>query len=126
MILDEFTSIGEIPALESSIQHYRGCKLKLCMIIQNTTQLKYIYGENALNQILNNSSTKITFTAFDCDTAELFSNLIGTKNPEEIKNLSMNEELIIYDNLKIKCNKIMYFERKILADRILKKVDLPK
>jgi type IV secretion system protein VirD4 len=79
MMLDEFPTLGRLKQIESGIAFFRGYRVKLFLIIQDTEQLKKIYKETGLNSFLSNSAYRITFAANNPATADLISKLLGNK-----------------------------------------------
>lgn len=78
-LLDEFPSLGEMPQFQVGIAYFRGYRVKLFLIVQDTQQLKGIYEEAGMNSFLSNSYYRITFAANNVETANLISQLIGNK-----------------------------------------------
>lgn len=78
-ILDEFPSLGEMPQFQIGIAYFRGYRVKLFLIVQDTQQLKGIYEEAGMNSFLSNSYYRITFSANNIETANMISQLVGNK-----------------------------------------------
>jgi type IV secretion system protein VirD4 len=78
-MMDEFPSLGEMPQFKIGIAYFRGFKVKLFLIVQDTQQLKGIYEDAGMNSFLSNSYYRITFSANNVDTANMISQLIGNK-----------------------------------------------
>ncbi len=83
MIMDEFPSLGEMKMFQTGIAYFRGYRVKLFLIVQDTNQLKGIYEDSGMNSFLSNSYYRITFAANNVDTAELISKLIGNKTVKQ-------------------------------------------
>jgi type IV secretion system protein VirD4 len=83
LMMDEFPSLGEMPQFEVGIAYFRGYRVKLFMIVQDTQQLKGIYEEAGMNSFLSNSYYRITFAANNVETANLISQLIGNKTSQQ-------------------------------------------
>lgn len=79
MLMDEFPTLGKMEQFLSGIAYFRGYKVRLFLIIQDTEQLKGIYEENGMNSFLSNSTYRITFAANNMETANLISQLVGNK-----------------------------------------------
>jgi type IV secretion system protein VirD4 len=79
LMMDEFPSLGEMPQFQTGIAYFRGYRVKLFLIVQDTQQLKGIYEEAGMNSFLSNSYYRITFAANNVETANLISQLIGNK-----------------------------------------------
>lgn len=83
MMMDEFPSLGEMPQFQVGIAYFRGYRVKLFLIVQDTQQLKGIYEEAGMNSFLSNSYYRITFSANNIETANMISQLIGNKTIEQ-------------------------------------------
>lgn len=81
--MDEFPSLGEMPQFQVGIAYFRGYRVKLFLIVQDTQQLKGIYEEAGMNSFLSNSYYRITFAANNIETANLISQLIGNKTAQQ-------------------------------------------
>jgi len=79
LMMDEFPSLGEMPQFQVGIAYFRGYRVKLFLIVQDTQQLKGIYEEAGMNSFLSNSYYRITFSANNIETANMISQLIGNK-----------------------------------------------
>lgn len=78
-MMDEFPSLGEMPQFQVGIAYFRGYRVKLFLIVQDTQQLKGIYEEAGMNSFLSNSYYRITFSANNIETANMISQLVGNK-----------------------------------------------
>lgn len=83
-MLDEFPTLGKMEQFMHGIAFFRGYKVRLFLIIQDTEQLKGIYEESGMNSFLSNSTYRITFAANNMETANLISQLIGNKTVEQV------------------------------------------
>jgi type IV secretion system protein VirD4 len=83
-MMDEFPSLGEMPQFQVGIAYFRGYRVKLFIITQDTQQLKGIYEEAGMNSFLSNSYYRITFAANNVETANLISQLIGNKTAQQV------------------------------------------
>ncbi len=81
-IMDEFPTLGKMEMFKSGIAYFRGYKVRLFLIVQDTQQLKGIYEEAGMNSFLSNATYRITFAANNVDTANLISQLCGNKTVE--------------------------------------------
>lgn len=77
MLLDEFPTLGELLEIKVGIAYYRGYKVKLFLIVQDTEQLKDIYKDAGMNSFLSNSYYRITYSANNIQTAQMISNMLG-------------------------------------------------
>ncbi|MFO1242857.1 MAG: type IV secretory system conjugative DNA transfer family protein [Rickettsiales bacterium] len=82
-LLDEFPSLGEMPQFQIGIAYFRGYRVKLFLIVQDTQQLKGIYEEAGMNSFLSNSYYRITFSANNIETANMISQLVGNKTVQQ-------------------------------------------
>lgn len=82
-LMDEFPSLGEMPQFQIGIAYFRGYRVKLFLIVQDTQQLKGIYEEAGMNSFLSNSYYRITFSANNIETANMISQLIGNKTVKQ-------------------------------------------
>jgi type IV secretion system protein VirD4 len=79
MLLDEFPTLGEMNEIKVGIAYYRGYKVKVFLIVQDTDQLKDIYKDAGMNSFLSNCSYRITYSANNATTAKMISDLLGNK-----------------------------------------------
>ncbi len=84
MLMDEFPTLGKLEQFQAGIAYFRGYKVRLFLIIQDTEQLKGIYEESGMNSFLSNSTFRITFAANNMETANLISQLLGNKTVDQI------------------------------------------
>jgi type IV secretion system protein VirD4 len=87
-MMDEFPTLGEMKQFQTGIAYFRGYRVKLFLITQDTQQLKGIYEDAGMNSFLSNSYYRITFAANNIETAKLISELIGNKT---VKQYSQNK-----------------------------------
>jgi type IV secretion system protein VirD4 len=78
-MMDEFPSLGEMPMFQTGIAYFRGYRVKLFLITQDTQQLKGIYEEAGMNSFLSNCYYRITYAANNIETANMISQLVGNK-----------------------------------------------
>ena len=78
-MMDEFPSLGEMPQFQIGIAYFRGFKVKLFLIVQDTQQLKGIYEEAGMNSFLSNSYYRVTYSANNIETANMISQMVGNK-----------------------------------------------
>jgi type IV secretion system protein VirD4 len=79
MLLDEFPTLGEMQEIKVGIAYYRGYRVKVFLIVQDTDQLKDIYKDAGMNSFLSNCTYRITFAANNATTAKMISELLGNK-----------------------------------------------
>lgn len=85
-MMDEFPTLGKMEQFLTGIAYFRGYRVRLFLIIQDTEQLKAIYEESGMNSFLSNATYRITFAANNIETANLISQLVGNKTAEQISN----------------------------------------
>jgi type IV secretion system protein VirD4 len=83
-LMDEFPTLGKMEQFKSGIAYFRGYKVRLFLIVQDTQQLKGIYEDAGMNSFLSNSTYRITFAANNVETANLISQLCGNKTVEQV------------------------------------------
>ncbi|MDR1494449.1 MAG: type IV secretory system conjugative DNA transfer family protein [Rickettsiales bacterium] len=79
MLLDEFPTLGEMQEIKVGIAYYRGYRVKVFLIVQDTDQLKDIYKDAGMNSFLSNCTYRITYAANNATTAKMISELLGNK-----------------------------------------------
>ena len=84
MMMDEFPTLGKMEQFQAGIAYFRGYRVRLFLIIQDTEQLKGIYEESGMNSFLSNSTYRITFAANNMETANLISQLLGNKTAQQV------------------------------------------
>ncbi|HLD76747.1 MAG TPA: type IV secretory system conjugative DNA transfer family protein [Rickettsiales bacterium] len=84
MMMDEFPTLGKMEQFLAGIAYFRGYRVRLFLIIQDTEQLKGIYEESGMNSFLSNATYRITFAANNMETANLISQLLGNKTAEQV------------------------------------------
>jgi type IV secretion system protein VirD4 len=82
-MMDEFPTLGEMEQFKTGIAYFRGYRVKLFLIVQDTQQLKGIYEDAGMNSFLSNSAYRITFAANNIETAKLISEIIGNKTVKQ-------------------------------------------
>lgn len=82
-MMDEFPTLGKMEQFKAGIAYFRGYRVRLFLIIQDTQQLKGTYEEAGMNSFLSNSTFRITFAANNYETANLISQLCGNKTVEQ-------------------------------------------
>lgn len=82
-MMDEFPTLGKMDQFKTGIAYFRGYRVRLFLIIQDTQQLKGTYEEAGMNSFLSNSTFRITYAANNYETANLISQLCGNKTVEQ-------------------------------------------
>lgn len=83
-LMDEFPTLGKMEQIKAGIAYFRGYRVRLFLIIQDTQQLKGTYEDAGMNSFLSNSTFRITFAANNYETANLISQLCGNKTVEQV------------------------------------------
>lgn len=82
MMMDEFTSIGKLQALEDSIAYVGGYGIKIYLIVQDTEQLYRAYTKQ--ETLMSNCHIRIAYAPNKVETAELLSRMSGTMTVAEV------------------------------------------
>ena len=110
-LLDEFPTLGKMEAFKAGIAYFRGYRVRLFLIIQDTQQLKGTYEEAGMNSFLSNSTFRITFAANNYETANLISQLCGNKTVEQT---SYNKPLFFDLNVSTRTQNVSKVQRALL------------
>lgn len=110
-LLDEFPTLGKMEAFKAGIAYFRGYRVRLFLIIQDTQQLKGTYEDAGMNSFLSNSTYRITFAANNYETANLISQLCGNKTVEQT---SYNKPLFFDLNISTRTQNVSKVQRALL------------
>jgi type IV secretion system protein VirD4 len=77
VVLDEFTAVGRIPILLSSIAFVPGYNVRTLMVIQTPSQLDEVYGQNGRKIMLKTLAARIVFPPNDMEDARNVSEELG-------------------------------------------------
>jgi type IV secretion system protein VirD4 len=77
VVLDEFTAVGKIPILLSSIAFVPGYNVRTLMVIQTPSQLDEVYGQNGRKIMLKTLAARIIFPPNDMEDARNVSEELG-------------------------------------------------
>ncbi len=110
-LMDEFPTLGKMEQFQSGIAYFRGYKVRLFLIIQDTEQLKGIYEESGMNSFLSNATFRVTFAANNIQTAELISKLVGNKT---VKQFSRNTPVFLDLNPASRSKNVSEAQRALL------------
>ncbi len=152
LLMDEFTSIGKVDILASSVSYMAGYNLRLLPIIQSMAQLDATYGKDVSRTIITNHALQIIFAPREQQDANDYSDMLGyttvskesvsrgrdvSRNrseerralmlPQELKAMGADKEVILYEGIAhpVKCDKIRYYEDRRYKARLLPQVDIP-
>jgi type IV secretion system protein VirD4 len=110
-MMDEFPTLGKMDQFKAGIAFFRGYRVRLFLIIQDTQQLKGTYEEAGMNSFLSNSTYRITFAANNYETANLISQLCGNKTVEQT---SYNKPLFFDLNVSTRTQNVSKVQRALL------------
>ena len=110
-MMDEFPTLGKMDQFKSGIAYFRGYKMRLFLIVQDTQQLKGIYEDAGMNSFLSNSTFRITFAANNYETANLISQLCGNKTVDQT---SYNKPLFFDLNISTRTQNVSKVQRALL------------
>jgi type IV secretion system protein VirD4 len=152
LLMDEFTSIGRIDIISKAVSFMAGYNLRLLPIVQSLAQLDSVYGKEDSRTLVTNHALQIIYTPRMQSDANDYSEMLGylgvnkqsvskgkdvskTQSdekralmlPQEIKALSMEKEILIFEGLSspVLCDKIFYFKDKAFKSRLLPKANVP-
>lgn len=77
LLMDEFTSLGNISIFEKGVAYIAGYNVRVLLIFQNMAQLNAAYTENGARSLATNIACQIMYTPADIRDAEEFSKIIG-------------------------------------------------
>jgi type IV secretion system protein VirD4 len=152
LLMDEFTSIGRVDILASSVSYMAGYNIRLLPIIQSMAQLDATYGKDVSRTIITNHALQIIYAPREQQDANDYSDMLGYTTvrkesvtrgrdtsrshsderralmlPQELKAMGTDKEVILFEGIPhpVKCDKIRYYEDKRFTARLLPKVDVP-
>lgn len=147
LLMDEFTALGIIPAIQHGVSYIAGYGLRLLLIIQTPSQITDLYGRDATRTFFTNFGCQIVYPPREQTDAEEYSKLVGyetfkTKsishcsgkgkshstsisdqrravmNPDEMKMMPKSDCIISLGNSRpIYAKKIVYYTDPVFAKR---------
>jgi len=120
-LMDEFPTLGKMDQFKAGIAYFRGYRVRLFLIIQDTQQLKGTYEDAGMNSFLSNSTFRITFAANNYETANLISQLCGNKTVEQT---SFNKPLFFDLNISTRTQSVSKVQRALLLPQEV--IQLPR
>lgn len=120
-LMDEFPTLGKMEQFRTGIAYFRGYRVRLFLIVQDTQQLKAIYEEAGMNSFLSNAYFRITFAANNYETANLISQLCGNKT---VKNTSYNSPRFFDLNIATRTTNTSEVQRALLLPQEV--IQLPR
>jgi len=151
LLMDEFTAIGKVDILASSVSYMAGYNLRLLPIIQSMAQLDATYGKDISRTIITNHALQIIFAPREQQDANDYSDMLGYTTvskesvskgrdvsrsrsderralmlPQELKAMGTDKEVILYEGIAhpVKCEKIKYYKDKRFRVKLLPRVDV--
>lgn len=153
LLMDEFTSIGQVDIIAKSVSYMAGYNMRLFPIIQSVAQLDATYGKEMSRTLMTNHALQIMYTPREQQDANDYSEMLGyttikktgvskssrdkseTENeerralmlPQELKSMANTKEIFIFEGIDkpVMCDKIRYYEDPIFTKRLLDQVALP-
>jgi type IV secretion system protein VirD4 len=152
MLMDEFTSIGKVNILASSVSYMAGYNMRLLPIIQSMAQLDATYGKEVARTLITNHALQILYAPREQQDANDYSEMLGyttvrkenrtigretSRNeseerralmlPQELKAMGQETEIFLYEGIPhpVKCDKIRYYQDKYFLKRLKDKVPIP-
>ncbi|NRB10070.1 MAG: type IV secretory system conjugative DNA transfer family protein [Rickettsiaceae bacterium] len=120
-MMDEFPTLGKMEQFKAGIAYFRGYRVRLFLIIQDTQQLKGTYEDAGMNSFLSNSTFRITFAANNYETANLISQLCGNKTVEQA---SYNKPIFFDLNIATRTKNVSKVQRALLLPQEV--IQLPR
>jgi type IV secretion system protein VirD4 len=128
-----------------------GYNLRLLPIIQSTSQLEAVYGQDVARSFVTNHALQIVYTPREQRDANEYSEMLGYTTvrkestsrgrdfsrshsderralmlPQELKAMSASKEVFFYEGIPhpVMCDKIRYYEDAFFTRRLLPKADV--
>lgn len=147
LLMDEFTALGVIPAIQHGVSYIAGYGLRLMLIIQTPSQVTDLYGRDATRTFFTNFGCQIVYPPREQSDADEYSKLIGYEtykakstsrsvgkggsrststsdqrravmNPDELKMMPKSDCIISLGNSRpIYAKKIVYYTDPVFAKR---------
>lgn len=145
LLMDEFTALGPIPAVQHGVSYIAGYGLRLLIIIQAPSQVEAVYGRENMCTFFTNFTLRIFYTPRDQTEAEEYSRIIGNEtfkaksvsrgkssrststsdqaravmNPDEIKRMPLEDCVIdVAGSHPVYAQKIVYWKDEVFKPRI--------
>ncbi|ASK27162.1 type IV secretory system conjugative DNA transfer family protein [Neisseria chenwenguii] len=147
LLMDEFTALGVIPAIQHGVSYIAGYGLRLLLIIQTPSQVTDLYGRDATRTFFTNFACQIVYPPREQTDAEEYSKLIGYEtykaksvsrsagklgsrststsdqrravmNPDELKMMPKSDCIISLGNSRpVYAQKIVYYQDPVFSKR---------
>jgi len=154
LLMDEFTAMGRVDILASSISYTAGYGLRSLPIIQSLSQLDATYGPDVARTFVTNHGASIVFAPREQRDAEEYSRMLGDTTvrrrnrsygaggssytvseerrplmlPQELKAMGMDEQIVFCEGVPhpVRCKKIKYYSDRFFKPRMLGKTKVPQ
>ncbi|QMT36474.1 type IV secretory system conjugative DNA transfer family protein [Neisseria wadsworthii] len=147
MMMDEFTALGVVPAIEHGVAYMAGYNMRLAIIFQTPSQVEKLYQKAGMRTFFTNFGCQIVFPPREQADAEEYSKLIGYEtfkakstsrshgksssrsnsvsdqrravmNPDELKMMPKEDCIISLTNSRpIYAKKIIYWQDPVFSKR---------
>lgn len=147
MLMDEFTALGVVPAIEHGVSYLAGYNMRLLPIFQTPSQMEKLYQKTGMRTFFTNFGCQIVFPPRDQSDAEEYSRLVGYQtfkaksssrshgksssrsnsvsdqkravmNPDELKMMPKEDCIISLGSSRpIYAQKIVYWQDPVLSKR---------
>ena len=147
MLMDEFTSLGRLGIVQKSIAYIAGYNVRLCIILQDLSQLYTAYTEQGARTLISNFACQIIYTPNGAKESQEYSELLGYETvksksrsktrgksasqsdsesdqrralmlPQELREMEGTLEIVKLSRMKmIKAEKIEYWTDPVFAGR---------
>lgn len=77
MLMDEFTALGVVPAIEHGVAYMAGYNMRLLIVFQTPSQVEKLYQKAGMRTFFTNFGCQIVFPPREQADAEEYSKLIG-------------------------------------------------
>lgn len=146
LLMDEFTSMGDVAAVVDKISYFRSYGIKLVTIYQSESQIEGVYGEHRTATFRENHKTRLAFTPVDREEADRISKSLpattsysksksGRKTerktyseneaarqlmlPDEVMYMPEDEVIVFTPYIPpTKMKKVSYFNNPVFIDRL--------
>ena len=98
LLMDEFTSIGKVDIIASSVSYMAGYNIRLFPIIQSVAQLDAVYGKEYARTIITNHALQIIYTPREQQDANEYSEMLGYTTVRK-KNISQGRERSVSESV---------------------------
>ena len=79
LLMDEFTALGNVPAIMDGVSYVAGYGLRLMVIVQSPAQIEAVYGRENARTFFTNFACRVLFTPRDQTEAKEYSEILGNE-----------------------------------------------